>query len=99
MLFFHGCFYHGCLKCYNLGKIKSFFGGISQIHLYNDIITYIKEVKKTCNDREIWKCDWYAMLKNDIILKSIRDRIYFQVRNIGRLQPDQAIYGGRTEVL
>ena len=94
--FFHGCFFHGCLKCYNLGKIKSFVGGISQIHLYNDIKTYINEVKKTCNVREIWECDWNEMLKNDMLLKTIRDRLYFQIKNVGRLQPEQAIYGGEN---
>jgi hypothetical protein len=91
---FHGCFFHGCQKCYNSNtwnNIKqSTMGYIYQKHLNR--LEFIKKCLPDFNIVEMWECVWNLELKkNEELIKFIK---ILDIRE--PLNPRQALYGGRN---
>ena len=92
---FHGCFFHGCQKCYpnrntwNSMK-QSTMGYIYQKHLNR--IEFIKNyLNKKYNLIEMWECDWDVECKTNGQITSFNCD--------ATLNPRDALYGGRTEAV
>ena len=66
--------------------------------MYDETLRYTEEVKKYCNVVSVWECEWNEQLMSNALLKAKRDEIHEKVTKIGRLMPENALYGGRNEV-
>jgi hypothetical protein len=85
---FHGCYYHGCPKCYR-GEHKHPQKLVSYQILYNQTIEHTTELRKHYRVIEIWECEWKRKYQptdyDKELVHIITDR-------------DELFYGGRTEV-
>ena len=92
---FHGCFYHGCTKCFLHGRDKA---------LYNDNtssmnLRYASTLEKTARLRnfgyvvkEMWECDFKNLLTTDEKMELKTNPLL----NKTPLNPRDSFYGGRT---
>ena len=94
---FHGCFYHGCPKCYPVRDIK---------HYANPDRTFEELYQATLAKRmallragfkvlEIWQCEWDEQLKKNAEVQ----RFLNSFDLVAPLNPRDAFYGGRTEAV
>lgn len=87
---FHGCFYHGCLKCYT----SSTFNTVRQLtmRIINEIhCKRIEYLKKYIKIVEIWECEYDKI--DDPLLENVKKSIQEP------LNPRHALFGGRTNAL
>ena len=92
----HGCFYHGCPKCYgkkvwNPLKNETFSTTFSKHQKRIESLTKFI-VDHNMKLIEIWECEFNWLAKNDSILKEL-------IKNGSikpRLNPRDALFGGRT---
>ncbi|CAL2052287.1 unnamed protein product [Caenorhabditis brenneri] len=92
----HGCFYHGCPKCYPNSEMRSPLDkGITMGALYERTMEREEDIKDAgFNLHTIWECEIHEkMLKNRRMAKFFRLCKYTR-----RLQPRDALFGGRTQV-
>ncbi|XP_065208479.1 uncharacterized protein LOC135837206 [Planococcus citri] len=85
---YHGCFWHGCPKCYTPNKVNT-KNKQRMSDLYKKTLKRSENIKKAgYNLVEIWECDWlnsplYKTYKNIEVIEPIKSR--------------DAYYGGRVE--
>lgn len=89
---FLGCYFHACPQCYpnDRDRIDSRFGKTLN-ELFSDTKTRFKRLKKKGKIVVIWECE-FKKLQNQPDF-SIFKKDY---KHIGRLNPRDAFYGGRT---
>ncbi len=88
----HGCFWHGCLKCYSRDTVNS-VNGKTMYDLYQATLEkamYLKSLN--LNVVEIWECQINQQLKTNAEMRTFFDN--FQV--VDPLEPRDAFYGGHT---
>ena len=88
----HGCFWHGCPKCYARDTVNPVNGKTMQ-ELHCSTVEKIEYLRRQgYNVVEIWECDVNRELNNDEDMK-----YYFDHYHIADpLEPRHALYGGRT---
>ncbi len=98
---FHGCFFHGCPKCYNQRKFSTwhqeFWKNVHEKHntRIQDLKKLFKHQYPGSNFVEIWGCEFNDMKKTNNDLK-----IFMIEKNIlDAINPRDALYGGRTNAL
>ena len=65
---FHGCLFHGCLKCFSPRSYNPFKKETMQ-DTYKKHLKRIEEIKKEIQLIEIWECDWDLQIQNNNNLK------------------------------
>ena len=95
---FHGCFWHGCKKCYKSDTWnpvkKELMGTTFKKHM--ERINYLITTLNECKLIEIWQCDFDNEKKNNFEL------VYFltNICNISEpINPRDALFRGRTNAL
>jgi hypothetical protein len=94
---FHGCFYHGCPKCYTGDTVNPVMN-ISMSNLqerHKKRIEYIRNKLTKAKLIEIWECEFDNLLKNDLEMQSICNDSEYQLP----LNPRDSLYGGRTNAI
>jgi hypothetical protein len=89
---FHGCFYHGCPKCFQ-GNFWNSMKQSTMKYIYSKHLNRIKYIK-ACNVNliEKWECEWDHECNNDE--ETIE---FFKVNKPQKkLNPRDALYGGRN---
>jgi len=90
---YHGCFWHGCPKCYTKQTIntvdKSTMADL--YHLTMERKTHIEKQGYTYSC--IWECEFDRNIREDVNIKRFVDSIDI----VTPLEPRDAFYGGRTE--
>jgi len=86
---FHGCFWHGCSKCFDPNTINN-KNKKTMKDLYEKTLEISNEIRKEYNLIEIWECDY----KNDNDIKKFSKNWNNEV--ITELNPRDAFFGGRT---
>jgi ribosomal protein S20 len=89
---FHGCFWHGCPKCFNSETINN-KNQKTMKDLYNQTLKISNEIMKEYKLIEIWECDF----KKDKEIKKFEKTWNREV--ITPLNPRDAFYGGRTNAI
>lgn len=90
---FHGCFWHGCPKCFDPNRINN-KNQKEMKDLYIKTQERNDKIREKYNLIEIWECDWTMVKKND---RNIKDFIRNWNREIiTPLNPRDALFGGRT---
>ena len=94
---FHGCFYHGCPKCYPMRDIKHYCAPDRTVQeLYN--ATEAKRMallRAGYNVFECWECQWDEQIKTNEAVQQFLN--CFDL--VAPLNPRDAFYGGRTEAV
>ena len=93
VLEFHGCFWHGCPKCYSRSTINPVVE-ISMADLYDKTLEkrrYLESEGFTY--RCMWECDFKQQLSENTAIKAFVDALEI----VSPLEPRDAFYGGRTE--
>jgi hypothetical protein len=93
---YHGCFWHGCPKCYeNKPNTINKKNKKSMKQLYNETVKRIDYIKKKgYNVVEMWGCDWKNQKAKN---KEIREfMVMNEINVIEPLNPRDAMYGGRV---
>ena len=94
---FHGCFYHGCPKCYPVRDIKHYaspdrtFEELYQATLAKRMALLRAGFKVL----EIWQCEWEEQVKKNAEVQ----RFLNSFDLVAPLNPRDAFYGGRTEAV
>ena len=99
VLSYHGCFFHGCVKCYKINRNKPVSNECDEImdDRYERTLRVRQKILDSGKYRliEIWGCEFTRQYMND------RDmRLYIDTHNLLKikpLNPRNAFYGGRTE--
>ncbi len=86
---FHGCFWHGCEKCFKPDVINN-KNHTSMSDLYKKTQEVSDLIRKHYNLIEIWECDF----KENINIKAFMKTWNREV--VAPLNPRDAFYGGRT---
>jgi hypothetical protein len=89
---FHGCLYHGCIKCYNPSTFNPLRRELMSVtyERHCERIAFIK--KNTKRLHEIWECDWDSLVtSNDEIKKFVKRQSFREPLSIR-----DALFGGRT---
>jgi len=88
---FHGCFWHGCPKCYTDGETINTVNKEKMEDLLEKTTERSKQIKDGgYNLVEIWECEWKA---------SPLYKEYKTFNIVEPLNPRDAYFGGRTEVI
>jgi len=93
VLEFHGCFWHGCPKCFSRSTINPVTDTTMQ-ELYDktqDKMQYLKSLGFVY--RSIWECDYKTEMKTNAAMQDYIDSLDI----VMPLEPRDAFYGGRTE--
>ena len=91
---FHGCFYHGCPKCYPVRDIKHYaspdrtFEELYQATLAKRMALLRAGFKVL----EIWQCEWQEQVKKNAEVQ----RFLNSFDLVPPLQPRDSFFGGRT---
>jgi hypothetical protein len=93
----HGCFYHGCPKCYtsdtfNSLKLRS-MGAIYKDHLKR--MDYLRKKLSNVFINEIWECEIKDKLKSDFDFQQFSKLIDYSEP----INPRDALFGGRTNAI
>ena len=91
---FHGCYWHGCMKCYSnttWNSTKNFtMGYINRCHL--ERIVKLRKSMSECNFVEIWECEYDKECTSNIGLQT-----HVRLNPIHEpLKPRDSLFGGRT---
>ncbi|XP_043285730.1 uncharacterized protein [Venturia canescens] len=96
VLQFHGCYWHGCKRCFRINRDKRMRCDDTMDQRYERTVTISARIKEQgFLLTEIWECEYDAMLKNN-------DEMAEFVKNHPMvisepLEPREAFFGGRTE--
>lgn len=98
---FHGCYFHGCIKCYSssqfCNQFQKTFGSINKKHLER-----IKNIKRIMQKDypgsklvEKWECSFnYEKMHEPLLKKFMLENNYVEPLN-----PRDCLYGGRTNAI
>ena len=92
---FHGCFYHGCPKCFKAETFNSRLN-CTMGFIYNRHLNRIELLqRKGCKIVEIWECEYDRLVRED-------ENLYKFLKNVDYSSPlliKDALFGGRTEAI
>ena len=93
VLEFHGCFWHGCPKCFSR-TTKNPVSDLTMQELY-DKTTEKKQFLQSAGYvyKSMWECEFKSELKSNTVMKHYIDTLDI----VTPLEPRDAFYGGRTE--
>ncbi|XP_044591938.1 uncharacterized protein LOC123270042 [Cotesia glomerata] len=97
---FHGCFWHGCIKCFQSDRNQSVFKNKNVKHIshnirYENTQTQSRKIESdNYNLTEIWECEFNKEKKNNIELQAFLSSS--RAICIYPLNPRDAFFGGRT---
>lgn len=84
---FHGCYYHGCKKCYKEYN-KNTKNGMKMNALYKNTIEFENILRKAkYNVKTVWECEYKSLKKSENIA---------DIEYVGALNPRDSFFGGRT---
>lgn len=99
VLQFHGCFWHGCPRCFCINRDRKLKGEFSlEDRLTKTKITTQKLKDFGYNVTEMWECDFNQEKKNNIQMQNFL-RNQQEILLSEPLNPRDAFFGGRTEAL
>ena len=94
---FHGCFWHGCPKCYpDRDRTRHKMCDQTMRDVYE--ATKLKEASLLAADYHVvvmWQCEWDQLKQDDEYLRSLVKSFDL----VPRLKPRDAFYGGRTNAI
>ena len=71
---FHGCLYHGCVKCYKKRELLNPINYSSMKTHYQRTLKKRKTIKEAGYDYvEMWECDWKRMKESDEVKQALQD--------------------------
>ena len=76
VLEFHGCLFHGCLKCFPDRQSRNPFNCLTMETLYKDTKRKMKKLKKKHKVIQIWEHEYDQLYKADERFKSLVDKLY-----------------------
>ena len=92
---FHGCYWHGCPRCYSSGTYNS----VQQMYQFSvqarhrDRLSYIRTNMPDYKIVEMWECDWTKLTTNDDNVKDfLKSAEVSEPMNVR-----ESLYGGRTQ--
>lgn len=93
---FQGCYFHGCLKCFQFNRDKIMGHGESFNECYENTIRKVEKMRNYgYTVKVMWECEWEAIkLENPNIREFIESH---PLRSKITLNPRDAFFGGRTE--
>lgn len=90
---FHGCFWHGCPKCFSKTTVNP-VSEQSMSELYDKTIEKKNFLESEGYKYEcIWECDFKSELKSNVAMRQYIESLEI----VTPLEPRDAFYGGRTE--
>ncbi len=93
---FHGCYWHGCPRCYRVNRDARLKSGDSMEERYERTILISGRIRSRGYAlTEIWECDFDKLLENDANMAA-----YIKNHPMVKqtpLEPRDAFFGGRTE--
>ena len=96
---YHGCFYHGCIRCYRINRDKPISDkrDESMNDRYDRTMRVRQKILASGNYEliEIWGCEFAREYRNNRALRLYVDT--HPLLRIKPLNPRDAFYGGRTE--
>lgn len=93
---YHGCYYHGCLRCFGNQMGKKLATGLTAGEAYYRTCQRIDYFQKAGYAvHEIWECRVKEMLNNDPEMKQFYDNLTLRKP----LEHRDALYGGRTNAV
>jgi hypothetical protein len=91
---YHGCFWHGCLRCHNRDSINN-KSKTTMEDLYEQTIERSQQIKKAgYNLIEMWEYNWTKSKEYKEEMKRIKSKY----KEIEELNPRNAFFGGRTKL-
>ena len=96
VLQFHGCFHHGCPRCYPDQSVRNPLHGHTMRDLHQRTMRITQGLRAGVHTvLEMWECDFRASIrKNDDALDMQREFLA-----VNRLEPRDAFFGGRTNAV
>jgi hypothetical protein len=96
VLQFHGCFYHGCPKCYSDTTTRNPLHGSTMEELYDRT----QRITSTLRSRghtvvEMWECEYRKTMNRDEEAKKLLKHFH----SIEPLAPRDGFFGGRTNAI
>ena len=89
---FHGCFFHGCLDCYERKTINP-LNGLTMQELYENTLAKKQKMEAAGYTYiEMWECKFKKKLKENEEAREFVEEIKY----VTPLEPRDAFYGGRT---
>ena len=93
---FHGCVFHGCLKCYPSRGTLNPYNQMSMGALYEKTVAKRKKLQENGYVVvERWGCEWDALKEDDEHVKQFVDRLGF----VKPLHERDGMFGGRTNAI
>ena len=91
---FHGCLFHGCLKCYPVRDIKHYASPDRTVEeLYQATLAKrMALLRAGFNVLEIWECEWDQLVVNNTEVQAYLASFDL----VPPLEPRDSFYGGRT---
>ncbi|XP_043268101.1 uncharacterized protein [Venturia canescens] len=96
VLQFHGCYWHGCLRCYPTNRDLKQSDGLSMHERFEKtVIIRNRILSGNHNLKEIWECEYDQMIKENTRMSSFLCN--HPLVRTDPLDPRDAFFGGRTE--
>ena len=92
---FHGCLYHGCVKCYKKRELLNPINSFSMETLYQKTLKKRKTIEEAGYGYvEMWECDWKRMKESEEVKQALQD---FNL--VEPICERDAFFGGRTNAV
>lgn len=96
VLQFHGCFWHGCPRCYRVNRDRELKFGDTMDERYERTVAISKRIRsRGYRLTEIWECQFDRLVANNEEMAAYVQNHPMVARS--PLEPRDAFYGGRTE--
>ena len=93
MFEYHGCFWHGCIKCFSRHTVNP-VNQMTMADLYQRTLEKKHYLESLGNYYIItWECEFDREILDNIDIKSLVDKVNY----VTPLEPREAFLGGRTE--
>lgn len=96
VLQFHGCYWHGCPRCFLVNRDRAHSDGVSMNDRHERTIAVAYKIRKGGYVlSEIWECEYDRLLETNEAM-----RVFVQEHSLVTsepLNPRDAFFGGRTE--
>ena len=91
---FHGCLYHGCLRCYPNRRAKHYAVPDRSVEeLYQATLSKrMALLRARYTVLEMWECEWDRLVDNEPAVSQFLDSFDL----VAPLEPREAFFGGRT---
>ena len=94
---FHGCFFHGCIKCFRINRAAKLSSGRSMEEKWEETLATSAQIEKNGYELvQIWECEFDAEVRENEELRTFLDEECNSILRIKPLNPRDAFFGGRT---